>query len=508
MEQEFKTELGLSQRQRIINILLEIITEESDDRQFGILCNFISQQITSQSLTDTTNYLTKIINYITREEEYSLTSRHHIEKEQTFMNLMEANALSSRFSFEELLEIAMRTKCFVVAHFILEKLRRYESIIECFVLAGDKHQLFRYIMQHKNSDERKIFQQIREQFQTILEIDCERITKLIVEFYPICVPQFLACVERNQKLNYIFLNELVNSGFQLDDHEYEKYLVLLCQYNPEKVLDFLQNPSHSYNLETALSLCEERSLTSSVIYLYEKKEDFQKAFSLSMELLKEAPEAQAEIQALRLCSLCTRMPNTVSECQRDDFWFELIETVLSRAYLSSIVKQVLHLSSSFVDLSKLVQLIMNNEEHSNNFGDIKHILIDMLNNFEYESLVLKTTQSILGRDLHRKLLREKQQAEAGIYSKSLVCFICKRKLSDSIVGADEDQIIIFSINGHSAHKSCFEKSSNEENCDKNLNSIDSIYLNKTNFNLIAKDEDKTIELKLKAPTRIGLDSKM
>lgn len=524
MEQEFSTELGLSQRQRIINILLEIITD-GDDSQFGILCNFISQQITTQNLPDASTFLTKIINYITKDENYSLTSRQHIEKEQTFMNLMEANALNSRFTFDELLEIAMRTKCYVVARYILEKLRRYEKMIECYVLSCDKHELFRYIMDYKNSDERKIFPQILDHFQSLLEMDYEKITKLIVEFYPICIPQFLEIVDGNSKLNYMFLNELITNGVSLDDCEYDKFLALLIQYNPENVLEFLKSINHNYDTESAFKQCEEKSLTSSIIYLNEKKGDYKKAFQLSMDLLKEAPEALAENQALKLCSLCARISNTVDDSEKESFWFELIENVLSRNYLSSIVKQVLHLSSSYVDLTKLVQLIMRSEGQTNNFGDIKHILVDMLSNFEYESMVLKTTQNIFGKDLHKMLLKEKQLAEAGIYGKSLKCFLCKRKLSDVIMSGEEDQIIVLSICGHSVHNSCFQKfnkriDEDDESCDKNLNSIkckecgivinesDSIYLNKTNFNLIAGNQEETLDLKLKSPTRMGLDNKV
>lgn len=39
MEKEFSTELGMSQRQRIINILLEIIDEDQEDVSFPFLIN-------------------------------------------------------------------------------------------------------------------------------------------------------------------------------------------------------------------------------------------------------------------------------------------------------------------------------------------------------------------------------------------------------------------------------------------------------------------------------------
>lgn len=554
MEQEFSSELGLSQSQRIINILLEIIGEDEDDvsllhmydngrslnynfplsqmsLKFGILCNFMSQQITTKNLPDSSTFLTKIINYITSNADCPMNSRQHAEKEQTFMNLMEANALNSRFTFDQLLELAHRTKCYVVAQFILERLKRYDKIIECFILGNNSYELFRYIMEYKNNDERKIYQQIYENFQSILEIDCEKISKIIIEYYPICIPQFLKIISDIPKLHYNFLKSLIaNGSVPLETSDYNKFLALQCQYNPESVLEFLQNSNHSYDVHLAMSVVEEKNLTSSMIFLYEKNGEHQKAFTLAMDLLKEAPESVAENYALKVGYLCMRASHVLSAADREAYWFELIEVILSRNYLSSIVKQVLHLASSSVDLTKLVQLIMRDDGRDTNksFGDIKHILIGMLSNFEYESLLLKTSQNILSRDLHKKLLKEKQSAEVGIYCKSLKCVICKRKLSDAIkttsesTEANSDQIIVFSTCGHSIHNSCYQESvktaETSEPEDKSLNTIkcnqcgikiierDSFYLNKTDWNLIPEG-DITSDLQLKAPSRVGFDYK-
>lgn len=492
----------------------------------------MSQQITSKSLPDSSTFLTKIIDYITSDTDYPVNSRQHAEKEQTFMNLMEANALSSRFTFTELLEIAYRTKCYVVVQFILERMKKYDKIIECFILGNNSYELFRYIMEFKNNDERKVYQQIYENFQSILEIDCEKVTNIIIEYYPICVPQFLKIIADIPKLHYRFLQSLIaNGSIPLETSDYNSYLTLQCQYNPENVLEFLQNSSHAYDVHYALSVVEEKNLTSSMIFLYEKNGEHQKAFKLAMELLKEAPENQAKSYALKVSYLCMRASHVLTPAERESYWFELIEVILSRNYLSSIVKQVLHLASSSVDLTKLVQLIMRDDGFgkNKNFGDIKHILIGMLSNFEYESLLLRTSQNILSRDLHKRLLKEKQAAEVGILCKSLKCSLCKRKLFDAIKTSSEasdsngDQIIVFSICGHSIHNSCYQESlktsEKAENEDQSLNGMrckqcgvkiierDSFYLNKTNWNLIPENDVMTMDLQLKAPTRIGVDYK-
>jgi vacuolar protein sorting-associated protein 8 len=479
----------------------------------------MSQQITTKGLPDTSSFLTKIINYITTDSDYPLNSRQHVEKEQTFMNLMEANALSSRFTFDELLEIAYRTKCFTVAQFILEKLKRYEKIVECFIMGNNSHELFHYIMEHKSSDDRKIYQQIHDNFQSLLEMNCEKISKIIIEFYPICIPQFIKIIADIPKLHYNFLQELIaNGSVPLETTDYNRFLTLQCQYNPEEVVEFLQNSNNDYDVKHVMSVVEEKNLTTAMIFLYEKSGEHKKAFTLAMDLLKEAPESLAENYALKVSYLCMRASNVLSQAEREAFWFELIEMILSRNSLRSIVKQVLHLASSSVDLTKLVQLIMKDDGNDKNFGDIRHILIGMLSNFEYESLLLRTSQNILGRDLHRKLMNEKQIGEVGIYCKSLKCVLCNRKLIDSITKDESDQIIVFSICGHSIHNACYQNSMKEEATEKcdNLNTIkcnqcgiqiqepDSIYLNPTKGNLIPEIDECYADLQLKAPTRIGM----
>jgi vacuolar protein sorting-associated protein 8 len=501
----------------------------------GILCNFISQQITTKSLPDSTQYLDKIITFITSETDDPINSRQHIEKEQTFMNLMEANALNSKLTFEELLKISYRTKCYMVSKFILEKFKRFDKILECFVLSKNSFELFRYIMDYKSDDDRKIYQQVLNNFQAILEINSVEITNIIIEYYPICIQQFIKNISHIPKLHYEFLNEIIANGtIQLETENYNNFLVLQTEFHPEGVLEFLQNSNHTYDIQHAIKVIEKSNLSSAMIYLYEKNGEHRKAFTIAMDLLKESPESLAENYALKVGYLCMRASNVITTNEREAFWFELIDVIMSRNYLGSVVKQILHLASSFVDLNKLVQVIMKDSVNGNskNFGDIKHILIGMLSNFEYESLLLRTSQNVLSRDLHKKLVKSKQNADVGIYCKIPKCVLCKKKLSDVIIteaGEDRsDQIIVFSKCGHSMHSSCIQKvektvenptENDDENCDKINNMIrckqcgvkiienESIYLNKTVHKLFPEDIDVTIDLQLKAPTRVGLEYK-
>lgn len=503
----------------------------------GVLCNFISQQITTKSLPDTSLYLSKIITYLISEIDYPISSRQHIEKEQTFLNLMEANALNTNFTFEELLAISYKTKCYLVSQFILEKLKRFDKILECFIMSNNKFELFRYIMAYKGNDERKVYQQIQTHFQAIMEMDSTKIANIIIEYYPICIQQFIKSISNNPKLYFEFVKEVIANGtMQLEPENYNDFLTLQCEHDPKGVLEFLQNSNNMYDVQHAIQVVETTNLSSALIYLYEKNGEHGKAFKTAMDLLKESPESLAENYALKVGYLCMRASNVITAEEREKFWFELIDVIMSRNYLASVVKQILHLASSFVDLNKLVQVIMkeNINDNSRNFGDIKQILIGLLSNFEYESLLLKTSQNVMSRDLHRRLLKSKQAADVGIFCKIPKCISCKKKLSDVIIteSADEnsDQVLVFSICGHSIHSACFKEqqkaaeaskteTNDSENCDNNESdtikcrqcgltvATEPLYLSKTNHKLFPENLDKTIEdLQLKSPTRVGLNN--
>lgn len=460
------------------------------------------------------------MNFISSDANYAVAnSRQHAEKEQAFMNLLEENVLTSRFTFVELLEIAYRTKCYAVAKFILEKLKNYDRIVECYIMSNNSFDLFRYILQHKNSDERRIYQQIFKHFQSLLEIDCGNITKIIIESYPICVPKFLQMIADIPKLHYNFMDSLIDNNFPLETTDYNSFLTLQCNYNPQSVLDFLQNSNHTYDIHHALNVVQEKNLTAATIFLLEKNGDYTKAFAIAMDLLLEAPESVAESYALKVGYLCMRASNVLSPAERESYWFRLIEVVLSRSYLNTIVKQILHLASTSVDLSTLVQLIMrgNDVDQSKKFGDIKHIILGMLSNFQYESLLLKTSQDILRNDLHKALLKDKQKAELGIHCTSLICFLCEGKLSKSIAIDSEntqgDQIIVFSICGHAFHTSCHQKlqervkddvSDNTMNCPRcGIEIGDAVFLKK----VMVKEDEPTPpllkELQLRTPSLLS-----
>ncbi|XP_055528729.1 vacuolar protein sorting-associated protein 8 homolog [Wyeomyia smithii] len=453
-EKEFNGELGLSQRQRIINILIEILTpEHASWSQIGCLLNFIAQQIATRQLPENDLLLERVVSYLTRQcqerDGTAMSRREHSEQEQTWLELLRSNCLS-HIPNEELLKISRQSGCYRVTEYILDQLQRYEEIFDCYLLDEFRHaELFGYIAQYCEEEQRQILPLLMRNFERLLDISAEHTTRIVTDLFMKHLNQLLRLLEHSPEKLFIFLRQLLRQGIQLETRDCERYLQLLCQYQPDQVIEFLKS-NDSYRLDFAVNTIKSHGMSTALIYLYEKQGDYQSAFSSAVEALKDAPESTAEMCALQVCGLCSRASALLSEAEREELWFSLLKIVLSRSDLTQITKNILTSASEFVDLAKLVQLVLTSGTKTGNFGDIKHVLIGMLSNSAYETVLLETTSRILGKDLHTILAREKRFARKGLCVKSIKCTICRLRL----YSAAKDSVLIFGNCGHASHKEC------------------------------------------------------
>uniref|UniRef100_A0AAG5CXF6 RING-type domain-containing protein n=1 Tax=Anopheles atroparvus TaxID=41427 RepID=A0AAG5CXF6_ANOAO len=451
-EKEFNGELGLSQRQRIINILLNILTpDRATWSQIGALLNFIALQIASCELPEKDLLLEQIVAYLTIPPDVTLSRREHYEREQTWLELLRSNCLD-HIPIEQLLEIARQNKCYHVVEHLLERLEKFDEIFQCYLLDEFRHlQLFSYISQHAADPKRQIYPLVVKHLCQIVDISCEQSARVLVDNFMQFLSNFLNILERAavpERL-FKFLGALIKISVQLETTDLERYLELLCQYQPEEVTEFLKS-NDSYRLDNAVRTIKRFELNVPLIFLHEKQGDYQSAYAVAIKSLEEAPDSCAEMRALQVTAICMRASAILTKSDREQLWFSLLNIVLSRNDLTTITKDILHSASEFVDLSKLVQLVLNSGTKTGNFGDIKHLLIGMLSNSAYESLLIHTTSRIMEDDLHSILAKERKFAMRGLAVKSIKCIVCRSRLCNT----EKEPIIVMGNCGHAMHRQC------------------------------------------------------
>lgn len=436
------------------------------------------------------------------------SARQHSDREQAWLTLLEADRINT-MNLSEHLSVARQAKCYRVAECLLEKQKSFDKILECYLIDDRRHsEIWNYLQLHANRSERKIFQQCYDHFNELLEIDSDKITQFMIEYFPRNVNQLIRLLEKNEKHLYQFMRILLKNGISICSEDCELYLKLLCQYDVKNVDGFLRTNDY-YRIEKAIEIIKNVEMYDCLIYLYERQGDFDAAFNLSLELLKEAPESTAEMRALELSGLCSRASNVLSSVDREKIWFQFIQTILSRNDMNLITRSILHAASSHVDLTNLVQLVLNSGTKTGNFGDIKHLIIGMLANSKYEILLQQTTARIQGTDLHRMLAKEKRIVHRGLSIKSIKCIACRSQLYH------HKEALVFGSCGHAICITCITNNDDDNDankkkhcprCDTEINETKSIELSKPNdcFFENNTNDNFSFTLQLDAPPRFIL----
>ncbi|SPP85165.1 vacuolar protein sorting-associated protein 8 homolog [Drosophila guanche] len=450
-EREFSNELGLSHRKRIIYLLLEIMTPENAAwAEIGCLLNFIAQQISMQCLPRDRQLLQRVLSHLAQEHIEHESSRQHSERESAWHELLSSNCLADISSDEEQLALAERARCYYVVEYLLEKLQRYENILDCYIQNESRHEtMFAYMERHVSVPGRCIYPQLKQHLRQLLTINAKETTRLLALHYPERIMQLLESLLEEEALLFCFLKCLNERQCELEAEQMELLLELFCKLETTAAVEHFLATNCGYRLEQAIAISKRHRLNRAVIYLYEKQESYAKAFELSMDMLRAAAGEQAVKEAQQISALLSRSVEKLPPQELERCWFTLLQYILPHQELQAITKAMLHEASQHIDLHNLVQLIMNTPHNVNSsFGDIKDLLMGMLDSSRHQTEALRTAADALCQNLHVQFARQQRVARRGLWITSTKCCICRQRLSN------QTQFLVMGCCGHALHEDC------------------------------------------------------
>ncbi|KAH8304016.1 hypothetical protein KR018_005910 [Drosophila ironensis] len=500
-EREFSNELGFSHRKRIIYLLLEIMTPENATwAEIGCLLNFIAQQISMQCLPRDRQLLERVLSHLAQEEIAHESSRQHSERESAWHELLSSNCLAEISTDEEQLRLAEKAQCYYVVEYLLEKLQRYDTILDCYIRNEARHEtMFAYMERHVISPERCIFGQLKRHLPELLAINAKETTRLLALHYPNKIPELLEQLRAQEPLLFEFLKCLNERRCELEPSQLELLLELYCKMQPaEEVQEFLSTYL-GYRLEQAIAIVEKYQLKRSVIYLYEMQESYAKAFALAMDLLRATAGEEGVKEAREICALLGRSVGILPADELERCWFELLQYVLPHPELQAITRSLLHEASQHIDLHNLVQLIMNTHNVSSSFGDIKDLLMGMLDSSRHKTEALRSTADHQCQQLHAQFAERRRQACRGLWVTTTKCSVCRQRLFDNT------RVLVLGGCGHAVHENCLEEAETAvAECPRCFTALPEqrLILPKPSKNLICKSSSLEMgALQLKAPPR-------
>ncbi|XP_033849664.2 vacuolar protein sorting-associated protein 8 homolog isoform X1 [Acipenser ruthenus] len=497
--------------QIITDVLLKVMLESVDftPSQIGCLFTFLARQIakTENALFVNMQLFDQVLDFLCNPED----GTRHTERQQALLELLQAGG-AIYFDEDKLLSMAEKMQFYQICEFVYEERRLYTSIVGCYLKdAARRDQVFGYINDvitraDLTNEEKIAFQnEVFCNIQELLTLSPNRTAMLILQKFQDSIPLIMETLQQDSKLLFDFLHGIFNPRVEqwpfkdasLLNHEFhEMYIELLCQNHSDQVLGFLKL-SDLYRPEEAVKIVQKHQVYDALAFLLEMQGNIQGAFSVLLEHMKsrlhtltecgasvmgkEGPAIHSSdsgfVQTVpsllkQIIGFCQRASDTLDTQQKEELWFPLLDLLMSPAEhlqssppdqvinsMKALTKDVLEGMAAYIPLTDILQRLIQDPVYSvGNYGEIKGIILGMLDTFVYEKTLLEATKSLLNQDLHWSLCSLRATVTRGLTPAHKLCGVCTQQYNKHRAGA---KIIVFSC-GHVYHTACLQSSLSQQ----------------------------------------------
>uniref|UniRef100_A0A8C2AWE2 VPS8 subunit of CORVET complex n=1 Tax=Cyprinus carpio TaxID=7962 RepID=A0A8C2AWE2_CYPCA len=470
--EDFKNDKqALEYQQRIVDILLKVMVDNSDftPSQVGCLFTFL------------------VLEFLCSPDDDS----RHTERQQVLLELLQVGGVV-QFDEGHLLDLAEKAEFYQICEFMYDRKHLYDKIVDCYLKDPlRKEELFNYIhnilsMPGYSSEEKQlVWVKALQHIKDLVSINSAKTAELVAVHFADKVQSVItslqvcriAVCQRSLSVDLISRESLnPQTVLKLGPDLHELLVDLLCQFSPQQVTAFLKT-SQDYRLEDAVQITEKHKLHEATAYLLEKKGDVQGAFEVLLQPDGEEEETGDEVPSLLqrveealhdIIALCQRSSHGLNQQQREALWFPLLEAMMSpqkllkgadtkhtSEALKELTMKVLNSMSSFIAPPAIIQRILKDPVYGKGkLAEIQGLILGMLETFNYEQTLLETTTNLLNSDLHWSLSHLRKAVSRGLHPRQDHCNICLQQYKRR--QESEEEIIIFSC-GHLYHCQCLQR---------------------------------------------------
>ena len=317
-----------SKRQKVVDVLLQVMVNGTSfsPSQVGCLFTFIARQMAKHEGSIHVNKLLfeQVLEYLANPDERS----RHEEREQALLELLAAGGLK-QFPDEQVLALSESAKFYRVCEIIYQKKRQYDKVLSCYWRdSARKHLIFKYINAMLIDDsftdlEREdISSAVLASMDHLVSINSMKLAKLVMNHFTSLVNEIVHKLTTQPDIQYAFLKGIFEKNTEhvttksskqpkvkIDPDVQERYIELMCDYEPENVLRYVQS-NDTYRLEQALTIVQSKKLTHPTAYILERMGDVLSAFKLLSD------DLQAKVKSLNTCFI--ELPNEDDESEELD----------------------------------------------------------------------------------------------------------------------------------------------------------------------------------------------
>ncbi len=339
-EPEFNSELGRCQKQRLVDILLQIMVHDSSSAsassssaeinvnpayspsQVAYLFTFLARQIAKVHSSIFTSFFSKLVAFACcLQEDQSLTvsrslfeqvldvltdtreKSHHEERQQALLDMLNAGGLEY-FDRDHLIYRAKSVGFYRILEMLYEKGGETAKLLRCYI-EDPLRQLQAFVFLQKvfleNANDEttsEVEKSVLADLAALIGVDGKK-TAMVIYFhmYPY-IPLVLSKLEAMEDKTILFdfmkaLLEFKESGSTptspvhklredplTSKETYERYIDLMARFEPKTLSSYLRSHSHTYRSEAALKICVKHGIKDGQAYLLEQQGRLDEAFDL------------------------------------------------------------------------------------------------------------------------------------------------------------------------------------------------------------------------------------
>ncbi|KAL6441909.1 hypothetical protein ACFW04_002354 [Cataglyphis niger] len=486
-EPEFTSEMGLRHRQRLIDILLNIVilttplTPKNVDyitieQQFMVLI-FVANEVSESTVILESSTLKKMIDILCIDSHVELSKDFKIERENAVLGLLHSKKLCN-ISDNVLLNLANRANFIRVAELLYSAREDWIAVCKCMILDSSRHHdIWPWL---ESLPPASLDQVVSIHVSTLVTINANQFATIITMRMQNKINVILQSLDNNSSLEYKLLGALYqitqykeeDVSLELTTEHLERYLALMCELEPKYVVAHLRGP-HGCRLDEALKIVQKWNCKDAEAVMLEKLGNYQDAFNLllkefenQLEMYQQDKVSESETvhAAAQLAGICRRSAGNLD-------WMPLVE-VAFRSHSENnkqkmdklsgkLLRLILESLSGTSILSNILEQILRNPlATSGTMGDIRQLLSGVLIQSRYEQILVETTARLVSLELHKALEKSLRDAGKACGTVSVTCPVCRQLLSHC-----SDYAVIFSC-GHGYHSACLGE---PKSCYKCLN---------------------------------------
>uniref|UniRef100_A0A8C6MPM6 Vacuolar protein sorting-associated protein 8 homolog n=1 Tax=Mus spicilegus TaxID=10103 RepID=A0A8C6MPM6_MUSSI len=428
--EDFKNDKqAVEYQQRIVDILLKVMVENSDftPSQVGCLFTFLARQLAKPDNTLFVNrtLFDQVLEFLCSPDDDS----RHSERQQVLLELLQAGGIV-QFEESRLIRMAEKAEFYQICEFMYEREHQYDKIIDCYLHDPlREEEVFNYIHNilsipgHSAEEKQSVWQKAMNHMEELVSLKPCKAAELVATHFSEQIEVVIGQLQ-NQLLLFKFLRSLLDPRegvhvnqelLQIPPHITEQFIELLCQFSPDQVIQTLQ-VLECYRLEETIQITQKYQLHEVTAYLLEKKGDAHGAFLLLLERLQSRLQEMTrqgentkedillkgvEDTMVETIALCQRNSQNLNQQQREALWFPLLEAMMTPQKLSSsaapphphcealksLTMQVLNSMAAFIALPSILQRILQDPIYGKGkLGEIQGLILGMLDTFNYEQV--------------------------------------------------------------------------------------------------------------------------